>query len=334
MPKTAQPQPYPPATACPAPKTAQNHPFPERPSDFSPSGDAKRPKHLRVSPDLLHDRTHQRARGRSRFVTERESVNMPYLELGGTDLWYEDTGGNDTPVVFLHATTGNTEAWVHQLPAFTQAGYRCVTYDRRGWGRSRDTRAEAPIAYAADDLHALVQHLGLPRFHLISTAAGGSAALDYALSHPEELRSLVISHWSGGTLRRDPEYTHSASPYETIPEFPSLPAWFRELGPTYRNANPEGVDRWIQIEGASRHPDAQRENMHNEFTLKLLETIELPALMLASGADLYAAPPSVRTIASRISNCEFVIMPEAGHAAYWEQPDAWNQTVLDFVRRH
>ena len=44
---------------------------------------------------------------------------MPHLTLPGVDLCYEDTGGSDTPVIFLHAASGITESWVHQLPAST-----------------------------------------------------------------------------------------------------------------------------------------------------------------------------------------------------------------------
>ena len=259
---------------------------------------------------------------------------MPHLHLPGSDLWYQDTGGDNTPVVFLHATSGNTQAWEQQLPAFTQARYRCITYDRRGWGQSQNTSAKQLTTYAADDLHALVHHLGLACLHLVSTAAGGSAALDYTLTYPETLRSLVLSHWGGGILRRDPEYARSGSRYETIPEFQSLPAWFRELGPTYRTANPAGVDRWVQIEEASRHSTAQSEKMRNDFTLKLLETIETPTLILASGADLYAAPPMIQTMASRIPNGKFALVPEAGHAAHWEQPETWNRMVLDFIHQY
>ena len=64
---------------------------------------------------------------------------MPHLNLPGVNLWYEDTGGAGTPVIFLHAASGTGESWVHQLPAFTTAGYRCITYDRRTWGRSQPT---------------------------------------------------------------------------------------------------------------------------------------------------------------------------------------------------
>ena len=64
---------------------------------------------------------------------------MPYLSLLGVDLWYEDTGDPGTPVILLHAASGTCEAWERQVPAFTNAGYRCVSYDRRTWGRSRTT---------------------------------------------------------------------------------------------------------------------------------------------------------------------------------------------------
>ena len=62
---------------------------------------------------------------------------MPYVDLPGVHLWYNDTGGTGTPVVFMHAASGTCESWVYQIPVFTAAGYRCIAYDRRNWGRSR-----------------------------------------------------------------------------------------------------------------------------------------------------------------------------------------------------
>ena len=50
--------------------------------------------------------------------------------------------------------------------------------------------------------------------------------------------------------------------------------------------------------------------------------------------DLYAAPPRMRAMASRIPDCRFALMPEAGHAAFWEQPEQWNELVLDFIQEH
>jgi pimeloyl-ACP methyl ester carboxylesterase len=258
---------------------------------------------------------------------------MAYVYVGGASLWYEDTGGDGTAVVFMHAFTGNTDGWVYQLPAFTAAGYRCITYDRRGWGKSRGGSPGSVPNYATDDLHVLVEHLGVGSYHLVSTGGGGYVALDHVVSRPDQLLSLVVA-CSGGPLQGDPEYMAIGSKYGRIPQFPSLPAWFRELSPTYRNADPDGVDRWIEIDEASQQGKSTPEGIKNEFTLALLEVITVPTLMIAGGADLYAAPPRMRAMANRIPDCQFILMPEAGHAAYWEQPEHWNKLVLDFIGAH
>ena len=136
---------------------------------------------------------------------------MPYLTLPGVDLYFEDTGGPGTPVVFLHALTGTADSWVYQVPAFTAAGYRCITYDRRGWGRSKATDPELHPETASDDLHALLESLSLAPVHLVSTAAGGLIALDYALAHPERVRSLVAAN-TIGACRMSPTWRSSEGP--------------------------------------------------------------------------------------------------------------------------
>lgn len=258
---------------------------------------------------------------------------MPYVELPGVHLWYHDTGGNGAPVVFMHAASGTCESWVHQLPAFTAAGYRCITYDRRGRGRSRpDLTGEQP-GYVSDDLHGLADHLGLDRFHLVATAAGGIGGLDYALAHPQRVRSLVVADSIGGV--QDPEYLevqHRLRPRE----IQALPVELRELSAGYRGVNPEGTRRWIEIEHASR-PEATegpRQSPRHRLTLSLLETLRVPTLVLVGEADLLTPPALMRLLAARIPNCQFATLPEAGHAAHWEQPEIWNRLVLGFIGQH
>jgi pimeloyl-ACP methyl ester carboxylesterase len=258
---------------------------------------------------------------------------MPFLTLPGVDLWYNDTGGSGTPVIFLHAASGTCESWVYQLPVFTAAGYRCITYDRRGWGHSQPTATGEQPGFASDDLHGLVDHLGVQRFHLVATAAGGISGLDYALLHPERVRSLVVANSIGGV--QDAAYLevqHRLRP----PEIQALPVELRELGPSYRGLNPEGTQHWIAIERASRphgtHGPGQP--LRHPMTLARLETMQVPVLILAGEADLLSPPALMRLLAAPLPQCRFETIPEAGHAAFWEQPERWNRLVLEFIGQH
>src|SRR5215510_26512 len=99
-------------------------------------------------------------------------------DIAGARIWFEDTGGKGPTVVLLHARTGSAAMWQRQLAAFSEAGYRCIAYDRRQSGRT-DVAPDSPNALPADDLRTLVDALSIDRFHLIGTAAGGIVALDF-----------------------------------------------------------------------------------------------------------------------------------------------------------
>jgi pimeloyl-ACP methyl ester carboxylesterase len=236
-------------------------------------------------------------------------------------------------MIFMHAASGTCESWVPQVPAFTTAGYRCITYDRRGWGRSRsDLTGEQP-GYVSDDLQHLVDRLALGRFHIAATAAGGIGALDYALTHPERIRSLVVADSIGGV--QDPEYL-AVQQRLRPPEIQALPWELRELSAGYRGMHPEGVRRWIEIEHGSRPEGSQGsvQQPRQPMTFARLETLRVPTLILVGEADLVSPPALMRLLLAHIPQGQFAIVPEAGHAAHWEQPEIWNRIVLEFIGHH
>jgi len=253
-----------------------------------------------------------------------------YAELPGVRLWYKDTGGSGSAVVFLHSNTGSSQNWDNQIPVFTRAGYRFIAYDRRGWGRSIAETGAQP-GTAADDLRNLIKHLGIDRFHLVATAGGGFVALDYALSFPEQLRSLVVANSIGGM--QDDDYVALGRQLRP-PQFDALPPELRELGPAYRAANPEGTRRWIELEKMSRQTGVAPQPFRNRMTFSMLDSIKLPTLFITGDADLYAPPPLIPLFTAHIKNSETVIIPEAGHSGYWEKPEVFNRAVLDFIRKH
>jgi len=256
-----------------------------------------------------------------------------HAALPGRRLWYVDTGGTGTPVVLLHAASGSSALWERQLAALRSAGYRGIAYDRVGWGRS-EFEAGAEPGSASDDLHALVTLLRLDRFHLVGTAAGAIVAIDYTLSHPERLRSLTAANTIGGV--QDADYLALSRRLRPSPQFDALPVDLRELGPSYRAANPDGTARWLALSQQSRsaRPLPSPQTPRNRVTWERLESIRVPSLLITGGADLYAPPPVLRLFAARMKGAETLVVPEAGHSIFWEETDVFNRTLLAFLARY
>ncbi len=256
-----------------------------------------------------------------------------HAQLPGVKLWFVDSGGAGVPIVLLHPNTGTVEIWEKQVTGFAHAGYRVVAFDRRGWGKSvAEPKSGEQPGSIAGDLDALVDHLALDKFHLIGVAGGGFAALDYAAWRPERLRSLVVGASTGAIADQDiADFIARIA----IPDIRKQSAHYRELGPSYRGANPEGTRRWIEIDESSRQPGVPfQPPLRTPNTCAKIEAIPTPTLVIAADADLLAPPALMRIWAARIKNHEWAIIHDAGHAMAWEQPGAFNDIVLDFLRRH
>jgi pimeloyl-ACP methyl ester carboxylesterase len=255
------------------------------------------------------------------------------VDLLGVKLWFVDTGGDGVPVVLLHPNTGTGEIWEPQIAALVQAGYRVITFDRRGWGKSTpDPATGAQPGSIAGDLDALVGHLKLQKFHLIGVAGGGFIAMDYAAWRQEHLRSLTVGASTG--MIEDKAVADFIARI-AIPDIRKQSAHYRELGPSYRGANPEGVARWIEIDEHSRQSNIGfQPQLRTPNTLAKIATIATPTLIIAADADLLAPPALMRIWATYIQHHEWAMIHDAGHAMAWEQPGRFNDILLDFLQRN
>jgi pimeloyl-ACP methyl ester carboxylesterase len=252
---------------------------------------------------------------------------MAFLDVPGASIYFEDVGLAGYPVVFLHPASGSSQSWQFQVPAFVAAGYRCITYDLRNWGRSHSTSGDNGCF--SDDLAALVERLGLERFALVGAAYGGFGALDYAMRFSERLSGLVLSATQGGIA--DSTYTALRERVVSAP-IRALPLELRELGPSYRARDAAGVEAWLAVSHAAGEPPATaRQRMHRDISLPDLHNLRVPTLLLAGGADLLAPPELMRRIAEHLPDQQLVTFGEAGHCLHWEEPAEWNRVVLDFL---
>jgi pimeloyl-ACP methyl ester carboxylesterase len=108
---------------------------------------------------------------------------MPYFTAGkensgDIELYYEDHGSGQ-PVVLIHGYPLSGASWEKQVPVLLQAGYRVITYDRRGFGKSSQPTAGYNYDTFAEDLQKLVKHLSLRDFVLAGFSMGGGEVARY-----------------------------------------------------------------------------------------------------------------------------------------------------------
>jgi pimeloyl-ACP methyl ester carboxylesterase len=263
-------------------------------------------------------------------IPQQVPVTEGIAQLADTRLWFWDTGGTGEPIVLLHPASGSGLIWGYQQPAFAKAGYRVISYSRRGYYGSAPVDRAKPGS-GSEDLHQLAEFLGLGKFHLVASAAGGSIASDYAFSHPDRLLSLTVSSNQFGVA----EGEIPAAGARIRPKiWDEIPVEIREVGPSYRAVNPEGFKLWVELQRKSGMADGSRQTLKNRITEAMLGTLAVPTLVISGVADLSTPPAIARMIAARIPNGELVVASESGHSVYWEQPEVFNRAVLEFVAKH
>ena len=258
------------------------------------------------------------------------TVVEAYADVPAGRIFYLDSGGDGSAVVFLHARSGNSSLFENQIRPFTSAGYRFIAFDRTGQGRS--TAAPTALADGRPELEQLMDHLSLPRVHLVGVAAGGGVALEYVLARPQRVASVTVANSIGNV--QDPDYLALGRRLRP-PEFDRLPLELRELGPSYRAASPQGVRRWLELSTSGQQSSAsQSGGVPVPVTFAALGELRVPALLLTGDADLYTPPSVLRLFKEHMPRADVVIVQDSGHAANWENPEVFNRAVLRFLRKH
>jgi len=251
------------------------------------------------------------------------------IDIPDAKLFYWDTGGSGAPIVLMHPASGSAMIWDYQQPVFAKAGYRVIAYSRRGYAKSSPFDKNNPGS-GSQDLAAFAAALNLPRFHLVASAAGGSIAMDFALSHPEALLSLTISSNSAGV--REGAIFKAAE--QSKPQgWDKMPVDFRELGPSYRAVNAPGTKLWLDLEHHALIGTDYRQVPTNRVTDASLKHVKVPSLLIAGAADLITPPAIMRLVRDAIPGATMVVAEETGHSVYWERPDLFNASILDFLAR-
>jgi pimeloyl-ACP methyl ester carboxylesterase len=113
-----------------------------------------------------------------------------YAAVNGLDLYYEIHGAGE-PLILLHGGVGAIEMFGEVLPLLAE-GRQIIAVDLQAHGRTADIDRPMTFEAMADDVAALIEHLGLGEADAMSYSLGGGVALRTAIQHPEVVRKLVL----------------------------------------------------------------------------------------------------------------------------------------------
>ncbi|MEZ4766851.1 MAG: alpha/beta fold hydrolase [Caldilineales bacterium] len=258
--------------------------------------------------------------------------NQTHLET--IDLAYAETGQGQ-PLVFIHGLGGSRADWELQAPA-TAPFFRVITPDLRGHGLSAKPDGPYRISLFAADVAALMRRIEARPAHVVGLSLGGAVAQQLALDAPEMVRSLVLVNtaarfMSAGWRKRLMGIRRFASTYlggmQAVADDVS-----RQLFPRLEQAalRSEAVQRLT-----ANDPRAYRDSLMAIARFNAedrLPAITCPTLVISGDRD-YAVPmASKQRLAEQIPGSRLVVIPQSGHATPADQPEAFNQALLSFLR--
>jgi pimeloyl-ACP methyl ester carboxylesterase len=202
-----------------------------------------------------------------------------YAEVNGINLYFE-TIGTGRPLILLHGGLGSSEMFGPSLPTLAER-HQIIAVDLQGHGRTADIDRPIDIRLMAEDIAALIDHLGLDKPDVVGYSLGGGVAFFTAVKYPEKVGRLVMA---SAHIRRE------AIPVEMLAQQEQVNAATAEFlkdTPMYQlymqvAPHPEDFPRLLDKIGESMAKDF-------DFTEEV-RSLQVPTMIVAADADM--APPS------------------------------------------
>lgn len=228
--------------------------------------------------------------------------------------WARHGAADAPPLVLLHGGMGSGDDFAAQLPALA-AHFRVIVVDSRGHGRS--TRGQGGLGYhaMAEDLVAVLDHLGLARVAVLGWSDGGIVALDLAIHHPTRVDRLVVTG-----VNTDKAGTRSTAGSATFK------AYFARAVKEYRRLAPD--PRQLAAFRKDLRAMWKRQPAYTEAQLR---TIVAPLLVLHGEHDELVRRDHAERLAAVVARGTFVELPGVSHFAMWQDPDAFDRAALAFL---
>lgn len=274
-------------------------------------------------------------------------VRTGFAEVNGTKLYYEVAGEEHGgyPVVMIHGGLVDRRLWDDQFEVFAQR-HPVIRYDMRGFGDSGLIEKDTPPFSLEEDLYQLLQLLGVEKAYVMGLSMGGGLAINFTLAHPEMVAALIpVAAGLGGFEAPQDEEERNQQLWMAADEAfkrgdlaaaveVTLKMWTD--GPL---RSPEQVDPAVRqrvgamtLHNFERGDDEDVEPQELEPpAVTRLAAIQAPTLIIVGDEDVRAILLVADKLATEIAGAQKVVIPNTAHHLNMEQPQLFNQTVLDFL---
>ena len=249
---------------------------------------------------------------------------MPKLNRNGVNIYYEVHGSG--PVILLtHGYSATAQMWKGQIEPLTKK-HTLVTWDMRGHGQSDYPADQSAYSEEATvgDMAAILDAVGAKKAIVGGLSLGGYMSLAFYRVHPERVNALLIIDTGPGFKKDDAREVWNKRAGETGDRYDKEGLAVLKSGSAERayavHRSADGLAR------AARGMLAQK----NSAVIESLPNIKVPSIVIVGSNDTPFLAAS-DYMASKIPGCKKAVIPDAGHAANIDQPQAFNEAVLGFI---
>ncbi|MEJ2054084.1 MAG: alpha/beta fold hydrolase [Calditrichaceae bacterium] len=269
-------------------------------------------------------------------AARQDSVTSGYIDVNDGKLYYEQAGSGEETIIFIHDGLVHSVIWDNQFTTFAEK-YKVIRYDRRGYGRS--PKPEKKYSNI-DDLYRVFTFLNIDKAILIGMSSGGGLVLDFTIAHPEKVSKIIlVGAVVGGFTYSEHFQTRGGrlTPVDYSNPQKLLKYFVTEDPYEIALQNKDKKEKlWTLMQKFPQNIDPGRNRLAiipENKAVDMLDQIKIPALIVAGEFDIPDVFVHAGAIEYALPNAQKVIISNAGHLAPYEQPESFNEQVINFLNR-
>ncbi len=261
---------------------------------------------------------------------------MPNAPIRDIITYYEEHGSGE-PLILIMGLGGDLQAWALQVPALSKH-FRVITFDNRGAGRSSSPDKPYSMSGMADDLAALMDHLEIPKAHILGFSMGGYIAQEFALKYPTRVNKLIllatapyidgygkniVTSWINirrSSMSREQTVRLTATWLYSPALFDDEERFERSILNSVSNPHAQQDHAFIRQAQAVLAFDARDR----------VTKIAQEALVIGCEDDILVPPHNAERLAKLLPKSTYKLLP-GGHVGCIEHPNEYNAAFMDFL---